>query len=319
MAKTFNRMLLNRIRNKIDPHLRQNQNGFRQQRSTSGQVLALRRIIEEIKNHDLPAVITFIDFKKAFDSINRKKMISILAAYDVPHTIIKAIETNYADTQAKILTPDGKTDNIQITTGVLQGDTLAPYLFIIVLDYVMRRATEGKEEELGFCLMKRRSRRIGPEVVTDLDFADDIALISDSTAKAQAFLGAVEKEAREVGLQINAKKTKAMAFNLNYDFNLTSENGDNIEKVEDFKYLGSWINNTEKDIAVRKALAWRKMHDLKKIWQSKMSKCLKIRTFRATVESTLLYGCESWAMTKACERSLNGTYIRMRRMCQNIN
>lgn len=75
LAKMFNRMMLNRLRPAIDPLLRNNQNGFREGRSTTSQILALRRIIEEVKLNNLSAVITFIDFKKAFDSIRRGKMI----------------------------------------------------------------------------------------------------------------------------------------------------------------------------------------------------------------------------------------------------
>ena len=67
-AKLYNRMILNRIRSVIDPKLRVNQNGFRPKRTTVAQILALRRIIEEVKRNNLPAILTFIDFKKAFDS-----------------------------------------------------------------------------------------------------------------------------------------------------------------------------------------------------------------------------------------------------------
>ena len=81
VAKTFNRMILNRIRPEIDKHLRDNQNGFRVGRTTVGHILALRRLIEGIKSNNLPAIITFIDFKKAFDTIHRGKMIKILKAY----------------------------------------------------------------------------------------------------------------------------------------------------------------------------------------------------------------------------------------------
>ena len=74
VARMFNRMMLNRLRPAIDPLLRNNQNGFREGRSTS-QILGLRRIIEELKLNNLSVVITFIDFKKAFGSIRRGKMI----------------------------------------------------------------------------------------------------------------------------------------------------------------------------------------------------------------------------------------------------
>ena len=70
-AKIYNRMLLNRIRPHIDPRLRINQNGFRKDRSTAVQILTIRRLIEGIKEYNLPAVLTFVDFKKAFDSIHR--------------------------------------------------------------------------------------------------------------------------------------------------------------------------------------------------------------------------------------------------------
>ena len=62
LAKVYNRVILNRIRSKLDPWLRINQNGFREKRTTTSQVLALTRIIEGVKRKHLPAVMTFIDF-----------------------------------------------------------------------------------------------------------------------------------------------------------------------------------------------------------------------------------------------------------------
>jgi len=81
-AKVYNRCLLNRIRTIIDKLLRPNQNGIRQGRSTSSHVLALCRIVEELKYAKKETVISFIDFRKAFDSINRDRMFLILKAYD---------------------------------------------------------------------------------------------------------------------------------------------------------------------------------------------------------------------------------------------
>ena len=78
------------------------------------------------------------------------------------------------------MTTDGDTEQFDITTGVLQGDTLAPLLFIIVLDYATRKSMAGdKKEELGFTIKPRISRRHLKEVMIDLDFADDISLLSD--------------------------------------------------------------------------------------------------------------------------------------------
>ena len=63
--------------------------------------------------------------------------------------------------------------------GVLQGDTLAPFLFVIVLDYAMRKAIEGKEQTYGFTIEPAKSRRVKAKTITDLELADNIALISD--------------------------------------------------------------------------------------------------------------------------------------------
>eukprot|EP00111_Clytia_hemisphaerica_P008042 TCONS_00023424-protein len=72
-AKIYNKLLLNRIRSKVEPILRKNQNGFRSGRSTLTQIQSLRRILEEARNFNLDAILVFVDFKKAFDSVDRDK------------------------------------------------------------------------------------------------------------------------------------------------------------------------------------------------------------------------------------------------------
>ena len=86
---------------------------------------------------------------------------------------------------------------------------MAPYLFAIVLDFAMRKALEGRED-LGFELTKRWSRRRPPMTITALDFADDIALISEEIAEAQEMLNRVEIETLRIGLHLNEKKTEIM-------------------------------------------------------------------------------------------------------------
>ena len=99
--KTRNRMILHRFRPEVDKKLRINQNGFRPGYSTVSQILALRRIIDSVKSNNLPAIITFIDFTKAFDTIHRGKMIKILRAYGIPSELVEVIEDMYQDTTAK--------------------------------------------------------------------------------------------------------------------------------------------------------------------------------------------------------------------------
>ena len=111
--------------------LRPDQNGFRKGRSATSHILALRRIVDELKTHDMEAILTFIDFRKAFDSIDRGRMLQILIAYGIPPDVVAAISVMYENTSASVITPEGKTEQFAIDTGVLQGDPLAPFLFII--------------------------------------------------------------------------------------------------------------------------------------------------------------------------------------------
>ena len=136
----------------------------------------------------------------------------ILKAYGIPPTLLRAIEAIYTNTRAKFVSPGGETELFDITAGVLQGDTLAPFLFIIVLDYALRKATNGKEEDLGFTITPRKSSRHPKEVLAYMDFADDISLLSDEIQQAQELLTNVETECKKVGLGLNGHKTKFLAL-----------------------------------------------------------------------------------------------------------
>jgi len=79
------------------------------------------------------------------------------------------------------------------------------------------------------------------------------------------------------------------------------------------------VDSSAKDIKVRKAQAWTATLKLDNIWKSNPSSRLKINFFRATVESILLYGAETWTMTKELNKELDGTYTRLLRHALNID
>ena len=190
----------------------------------------------------------------------------------------------------------------------MQGDTLAPFLFIIVLDYALRGALDGCEDQLGFTISTRRSKRQSAVTLTDLDFADDIALLSDKIEQAQSILSRVQRECQKVGLALNAKKTKYITYNIDTEGSaLKTNDGTELDKVENFKYLGSWVDSTNKDINIRKAQAWQALNKMNCMWNLNMRKEIKVRFFVAAIESILPYGCESWTVTPKIECMLKGT------------
>ena len=179
MAKIYNALLCNHVEPKIDNILRKKQNDFWRNRSMTSQILTIRRILEGVCAKNLEATILFVDFTKAFDSIHRGKMEQILLAYGLRKETIAAIMMLHRNTKVKVHSPDGDTDYFNIVAGVLQGDTLAPYLFIICLDYILRKSID-KIKENGFKLTKERSRSYPTKTIMDADYANDIALLANA-------------------------------------------------------------------------------------------------------------------------------------------
>ena len=123
-----------------------------------------------------------------------------------------------------------------------------------------------------------------------------------------------------VGLRLNAKKTEVITYNSHIDHQpITTSDGNALREVNDFKYLGSWMNSTEQDLKVRKALAWRALNGMSRVWCSNLPRHIKLSLFHATVESVLLYGCESWTLTHTLQKSLDGCYTRMLRAVLNVD
>ena len=104
----------------------------------------------------------------------------------------------------------------------------------------MSQAIGDDAERLGLTLEPKKSRRVGPKIITDVDFADNIALLSEEmdTDKANEFLLRIEsRAAASVGLHINEGKTKVMTLNMeDRSSDLQSRTGEAIEKMDDFIY-----------------------------------------------------------------------------------
>ena len=141
----------------------------------------------------------------------------------------------------------------------------------------MRESTKD-ELSIGFKLQQAHSRQHPAVVLTGMDFADDVALISETIEQAQLFLLRVECNVARVGLFINDNKTKYMTFNQNDNFLMTL-NGCELKKVDDFLYLGSWVDKNKKGIKTPIAKAWSALSKMDTIWKSNLNRKLKINFF----------------------------------------
>ncbi len=171
-AKLYNRPLLGRIKDDLDSHLRPNENGFRPLRSTGQHVLAWRRIHEEVIATKFASLYsTSIDFSKAFDSVDWNYIENIMLSYDIAVETVDAVISVYYGATVDVKSDVDLSDYFDLGVGVFQGETLAPYLFVLVTDWIMRNAVP--EASFGFCVRERvgttRSRCTSPAVyVTDL-------------------------------------------------------------------------------------------------------------------------------------------------------
>jgi type IV secretory pathway VirB3-like protein len=127
-------------------------------------------------------------------------------------------------------------------------------------------------------------------------------------------LTAIEVWALKVGLKINLKKTEFLLVgNWNEAVTLHLSSGA-IAQVDDFKFLGSWLMNCQKNFEVRKTLAWKATTKLVRMWkQKRVSRRLKPNLFLACVETILLYNATTWTRTKTLTKRLDGCYTRLLR------
>ena len=241
-------------------------------------------------------------------------MEQILLAYGIPKETVAAITILYRNTKVKVLSPVGDTEYFDIVAGVRQGDTLAPYLFIICLDYVLRTSID-KIRENGFELTKKRSRRYSAKTITDADYADDIAILANTPNQAETLLRSLERAAAVIELYVNAYKMEYMGYNQTGD--ISTLDGTPLKLVDKFTYLGSSVESTEKDIDTRLTKARTAINRLSLIWKSDLTDKMKRSFFQAAVASILLYGCTTWTLTKRVEKKLDGNYTRMVRAILN--
>ena len=157
------------------------------------------------------------------------------------------------------------------------------------------------------------------EQLDDLDFADDLALLSHKQSQMQEKTSTLE--AATIGLKINREKTKIMKINTNA-MNPVQLNGGNIEEVDEFTYLGSKVNITggsESDIKTRISKARTAFNLLKKVWKAReISKSTKIKIFNSNVKAVLLYGSETWRTTVASDKTIQSFINRCLRRILNI-
>lgn len=171
-----------------------------------------------------------------------------------------------------------------------QGCNMSGFLFLIIMDWVMRRTVGNGENGIRWRFTSK---------LDDLDFADDIALISSTKQQIQDKTTKLEEEARRVGLKVSTEKTKTMRINARNQGKIVVNE---IDIEDEFTYLGAKVckeGGGMKDLKNRRSKARGAFIRLKNMWRSSsISRKTKLRLYKTLVVPVLLYGCETWNMNK---------------------
>lgn len=305
--KIFAKIILWRLTGILDENQPIEQAGFRSGYSTLDHILAVRQIFEKTKEFNMPFYCCFIDYNKAFDSIEHECIWQCLKKQGVEHKYIRILKNIYTNSTAKIkLEKMGK--EIKIDRGVRQGDPLSPKLFTAVLQEIFRKL---EWDQYGI--------NINGEQLTHLRFADDIILFATTKEHIQNMVVDLDRESRMMGLSMNISKTKAMS-SASEDCILL--NGEPIEYVKEYTYLGQQIAMTDimsKEIDTRIGKAWKSYWQFKEIMKNTEIKMnIKTKLYNTCVLPVLTYGCQTWALTKAHYRKLRTCQTSMERSMLSI-
>lgn len=300
--KVFAKVILNRITKTLDECQPREQAGFRSGFSTIDHIHVVKQLFEKGREFNMTFYCCFIDYSKAFDSLEHNSIWQALKNQGVENQYIRILEHIYRNSKAKIkLEKEGK--EIRIERGVRQGDPISPKLFTAVLEEVIRKL------DWQDCGLK-----INGENLTHLRFADDLIIFSSSKEELQTMISSLEIESRKVGLIMNVEKTQAMTNGLQEQIII---NNKIINYTDEYVYLGqiiSPIDMTSKEIDRRIGHAWKLYWSQKEIMKNKeISIFIKRKLFDTCILPVLTYGCQTWSLNKNHLRKLEACQKAMER------
>ena len=266
----FTKVITKRLERKLDENQTREQAGFRKNYSTMDHIQTINLLREKCRDFNLPLCLIYVDFEKAFDSVEIDAILRSLKnqGTELPYIhLLKNIYTNCTSTVAL----NGNKTQFEIRKGVRQGDTISPKLFTSCLEEIFHGINwSGK------------GVNIDGEHLHHLKFADDIMLISTNTKEAEILLNDLHSKSRKNGLKISRTKTK-LTINDNISATPVKLEDSEIELTTEYIYLGQKISlqepNQASEIKRRAQLGWVAFGKLHTIMRSNLPMSMKKKVF----------------------------------------
>uniref|UniRef100_A0A803TM72 ribonuclease H n=1 Tax=Anolis carolinensis TaxID=28377 RepID=A0A803TM72_ANOCA len=324
-GKILARILANRLLPVSEDTLPESQNGFRPSRGTVDMIFTARQLQEKCREQNQPLYMAFIDLAKAFDTVNRSALWTILQKIGCPDKFVNILRLLHDDMMATVLDSNGsQSDPFKVESGVKQGCVIAPTLFSIFIAMILHLVdgklptgveiiyrTDGKLLNLS---RLRAKTKVTTKSVIELQYADDNVVCAHSEEDLQATLNSFTEAYEKLGLSLNIEKTKVLFQQAPANPSAKPGiqlNGVTLENVDHFRYLGSHLStkvNIDTEIQHRLSSASAAFFRMKqRVFDDRdIRRETKVLVYKAIVLPTLLYACKTWTVyrrhTKLLER-----------------
>ena len=315
LGKLFTSMINNRINEFLEENdlLGQEQAGFRKEYGTIDHIFSLHCLIDLYLQRKKRLYCTFVDYRKAFDKVQRNILWDKLLKVGIRGNVLEVIKDMYSKAKSCVKTSEGLSRYFSCNIGVRQGENLSPVLFALFLN-------DLKE----FLADKFNGLRLPLDMAVEsslediehymhlflLMYADDTVILAETPDDMQGCLNALEVYCKNNGLYINTTKTKVVIFSRGKIRILPgfTFNGEPLEVVWDYKYLGIVFNFNNKFTVAKKSqctIANKAMFGLiRKCKRLALPLDIQLDLFEKCIVPILLYGCEVWSHENLdiCER-----------------
>ncbi|KAK3573472.1 hypothetical protein QTP86_024683 [Hemibagrus guttatus] len=284
--KVWERVVEARLRKVVE--ICEQQYGFMPRKSTTDAIFALRILMEKYRDGQKELHCVFVDLEKAYDRVPREELWYCMRKSGVAEKYVRVVQDMYERSRTVVRCAVGQTEEFNVEVGLHQGSALSPFLFAMVMDQL----SEEVRQESPWTMM----------------FADDIVICSESREQVEENLERWRFALERRGMKVSRSKTEYMCVNEREGSGTVRLQGEEVKKVQEFKYLGSTVqSNGECGKEVKKRVqagwnGWRKVSGV--LCDQKISARIKGKVYRTVVRPAMLYGLETVSLRKRQESEL---------------